>query len=227
VTEKADLDKAVRIATESVFGCSGQRCLAGSVVVGIGAAYDRLRDGLVAAARQIVVGDGQDQRTTMGPVISAAARERILGYIERGLAEGGKLLVDGRGVRVEGRPGGHWLGPSLFEGVTDEMTLAKEEVFGPVMILRRAATLDEAIAMVHRSPFANACSIITQDGAEARKFRYEIGVSMLGINIGVAAPMAFFPFGGTKQSFFGDLKAHGRDSIRFYTDAKVVISRWE
>ncbi len=227
VTPDADVDKAVRIATDSVFGCAGQRCLAGSVVVGIGDVYDRLRDGLVRAAKEIVVGDGMKPGTTMGPVVSAAAKQRITESIELGVREGGKLLLDGRGLEVAGLPKGHWLGPTLIEGVTQEMTLAREEVFGPVMVLRKAKDLDEAIAMVHASEYANACSIITDSGSAARKFQYEVGVSMLGINIGVAAPMAFFPFGGTKQSFFGDLKAHGKDSISFFTDAKVVIARWD
>jgi malonate-semialdehyde dehydrogenase (acetylating) / methylmalonate-semialdehyde dehydrogenase len=227
VAPDADASKAAAIATESVFGCAGQRCLAGSVVVGIGDVYDRLRDALVRAAREIVVGDGTDPKVTMGPVISAVARERIIRCIDQGEREGAEVLVDGRNCEVAGRPDGHWLGPTILEGVTSDMSLAKDEVFGPVMILRRAADLDEAIGMVHESPFANACSIVTDSGAAARKFQYEVGVSMLGVNIGVAAPMAFFPFGGTKQSFFGDLKAHGTDSIRFFTDAKVVISRWE
>jgi malonate-semialdehyde dehydrogenase (acetylating)/methylmalonate-semialdehyde dehydrogenase len=227
VTPDADVRKAVRIATDSVFGCSGQRCLAGSVVVGIGDVYDRLRDGLVAAAKEIVVGDGMKPGTTMGPVISAAAKQRIVEAIELGEREGGKVLLDGRKLEVAGLSKGNWLGPTIIEGVTQEMTLAREEVFGPVMVLRKAKDLDEAIGMVHKSPYANACSIVTDSGAAARKFQYEVGVSMLGINIGVAAPMAFFPFGGTKQSFFGDLKAHGSDSVRFFTDAKVVIARWD
>jgi malonate-semialdehyde dehydrogenase (acetylating)/methylmalonate-semialdehyde dehydrogenase len=172
----------------------------------------------------------------MGPVISAAARQRITAAIELGEREGGKILLDGRGLEVKGLPKGNWLGPTLIEldgptgpalGVVQDMTLAREEVFGPVMVLRRAKDLDEAIEIVHRSPYANACSIVTESGAAARKFQYEVGVSMLGVNIGVAAPMAFFPFGGAKQSFFGDLKAHGSDSIRFFTDAKVVIARWD
>lgn len=226
VNPDADPDKAANIAIDSVFGCAGQRCLAGSVVVGIGEVYDRLRDALVRAANEIVVGDGMDPKTTMGPVISAQARERISRAIAVGEQEGGKLLVDGRNRKVPGRDNGHWLGPTIIESVAAEMTVAREEIFGPVMVLRKAADLDEAIAMVRENPFANACSIITDSGPAARKFQHEVGVSMLGINVGVAAPMAFFPFGGTKQSFFGDLKAHGRDSIRFFTDAKVVISRW-
>jgi len=226
VMPDAPTERGVRIATDSVFGCSGQRCLAGSVVVGVGDGYDKLKEGLMAAANAIVVGDGFKEGVSMGPVISAAAKERISAAIDTAEAQGANILVDGRNKTVEGCEGGHWLGPTLINGVTSEMTLAKEEVFGPVMALRKAASLDEAIAMVHASEYANACSIVTDDGGAARQFKYEVGVSMLGVNIGVAAPMAFFPFGGTKASLLGDLKAHGTDSIRFYTDAKVVISRW-
>ncbi|MBL4685416.1 MAG: CoA-acylating methylmalonate-semialdehyde dehydrogenase [Nannocystaceae bacterium] len=226
VMPDAPTKRGVSVAIDSVFGCAGQRCLAGSVVVGVGDGYDKLRDGLVAAANEIVVGDGLKDGVGMGPVISAEAKARIVKAIDLAEREGGKILVDGRNKTVEGYEGGHWLGPTLIENVTADMTLAKEEVFGPVMALRKAKDLDEAIAMVHASQFANACSIVTDDGGAARQFKYEVGVSMLGINIGVAAPMAFFPFGGTKASLFGDLKAHGSDSIRFFTDTKVVISRW-
>jgi malonate-semialdehyde dehydrogenase (acetylating)/methylmalonate-semialdehyde dehydrogenase len=226
VTPDADVAKAVRIATDSVFGCSGQRCLAGSVVVGIGDVYDRLRDGLVAAAKEIVVGDGMKPGTMMGPVISAAARQRIAEAIAIGEREGAKVLLDGRGLEVAGLPRGHWMGPTLIENVTQEMTLAREEVFGPVMVLRKARDLDEAIEMVRRSPYANACSIVTESGAAARKFQYEVGVSMLGVNIGVAAPVAWFPFSGWKDSIDGDLHANGGDAVEFYTRKKVVTSRW-
>ncbi len=226
VMPDADLAMACEIATESVFGCAGQRCLAGSVVVGIGSAYERLADALVRAAKALVIGDGGDARTVMGPLVSARQRERVIAYIDQAITQGAVPLIDGRAVGVPSLPRGHFLGPTIFAEVRDEMTIARDEVFGPVMILRRAADLDEAIAMVRRSEYANACSIVTQSGAAARKFRHEVGVSMLGVNIGVAAPMAFFPFGGHKSSFFGDLKAHGADAIRFFTDAKVVISRW-
>lgn len=226
VMPDAPTERGVRIAIDSVFGCAGQRCLAGSVVVGVGDGYDRLKDGLIRAANEIVVGDGMKEGVSMGPVISPAAKERITQAIAQAESEGGKVLVDGRNKTVEGYTRGNWMGPTLVENVTAEMSLAKAEVFGPVMALRKAKDLDEAIGMVRQSEFANACSIVTDSGAAARQFKYDVGVSMLGINIGVAAPMAFFPFGGTKASFFGDLKAHGTDSIRFFTDAKVVISRW-
>ncbi len=226
VMPDADLDEAVAVAIESCFGCAGQRCLAGSTVVGVGAAHDQLRTRLVKAARAIKVGDGLDPASKMGPVISARHKERVLSYIEAGTREGADLLVDGRDVKVSGRPQGHWVGPTLFDGVTPEMRIGREEIFGPVMAVSRAGSVEDAIALVRRSEFANATSIFTKSGRAAREFRYGVGVSMIGVNIGVAAPMAFFPFGGTKGSFFGDLKAHGKDAVRFYTDAKVVISRW-
>jgi malonate-semialdehyde dehydrogenase (acetylating) / methylmalonate-semialdehyde dehydrogenase len=226
VMPDADLDKSVAVAVESCFGCAGQRCLAGSVVVAVGEVYDELRERLVASARALVMGNGMDPGTSLGPVLSGRQKDRILSMIEKGIQEGATLALDGRKASVKGYPNGHWIGPTIFENVTDEMVLAREEVFGPVMVLRRAATLTDAIAMVRRSEFANATSIFTSSGKAARQFRHDVGVSMIGVNIGVAAPMAPFPFGGTKASFFGDTKAHGKDSIRFYTDQKVVISRW-
>jgi malonate-semialdehyde dehydrogenase (acetylating)/methylmalonate-semialdehyde dehydrogenase len=226
VMPDAELDKTVATLVESCFGCAGQRCLAGSVVVAVGEVYEQLRDRLVETAKQLVVGNGLEPGVTLGPVVSGRQKDRILSAIEAGIKEGGKLLLDGRRVEVPGYPRGHFLGATIFDGVTSDMSLAREEIFGPVMVLRRAKNLDEAIAMIHASEYANATSIFTQSGKAAREFRYRAGVSMMGVNIGVAAPMAFFPFGGTKSSFFGDTKAHGKDSINFFTDQKVVISRW-
>jgi malonate-semialdehyde dehydrogenase (acetylating)/methylmalonate-semialdehyde dehydrogenase len=162
----------------------------------------------------------------MGPVISARHKEKVLSYVEAGRKDGATLLLDGRATTVDKHPRGHFIGPTVFDGVQPEMTIGKEEIFGPVASVTHVGSLDEGIDMVQRSGFANATSIFTQSGKAAREFRYRVGVSMIGVNIGVAAPMAFFPFGGTKGSFFGDLKAHGEDSIEFYTDKKVVISRW-
>jgi malonate-semialdehyde dehydrogenase (acetylating)/methylmalonate-semialdehyde dehydrogenase len=226
VMPDADLDRTVAIATESCFGCTGQRCLAGSVIVGVGDVYEELRDRLVRAAKELVLGNGLDPRVTMGPVVSSRHKDRVLSYIEKGVQEGARLLLDGRDVTVKNHPDGHWLGPTVFEVDDGETTLAREEVFGPVLTLRRADSLDHAVAMVRESEYANATSLFTRSGKAAREFRYSVGVSMIGINIGVAAPMAFFPFGGQKGSFYGDTKAHGKESIRFYTDQKVVISRW-
>ncbi len=226
VMPDADLDRAVSIASESVFGCAGQRCLAGSVIVGTGDIYEPLRDGIMNAAKKLKLGNGLDDGVTMGPVISKKHKERVLEYIESGVSEGATLAVDGRNPKVSGLPKGQFVGASVFEDVDSSMRIGREEIFGPVATVSRAQTLDDAIAQVHGSEYANAVSIFTQSGRAAREFRYRVGVSMIGVNIGVAAPMAFFPFGGTKGSFFGDLKAHGKDAIEFYTDKKVVISRW-
>jgi len=226
VMPDADMDRAVANISESLFGCAGQRCLAGSVVVAAGKAYEPFRDKLIGAAKDLRLGYGLDPGITMGPVISARHKEKVLSYVEAGRKEGATLLLDGRSSKVDQHPRGHFVGPTVFDGVQPDMTIGKEEIFGPVASVTHVSNLDEGIEMVHRSGFANATSIFTQSGKAAREFRYRVGVSMIGVNIGVAAPMAMFPFGGTKGSFFGDLKAHGDDSIEFYTDKKVVISRW-
>jgi len=226
VMPDADMDRAVANVTESMFGCAGQRCLAGSVVVAAGKAYEPFRDKLLSAAKDLRLGYGLEPGVNMGPVISARHKEKVLSYVEAGRKDGATLLLDGRGTKVEKHPRGHFVGPTVFDGVQPDMTIGKEEIFGPVASVTHVSNLDEGIEMVQRSGFANATSIFTQSGKAAREFRYRVGVSMIGVNIGVAAPMAFFPFGGTKGSFFGDLKAHGQDSVEFYTDKKVVISRW-
>jgi len=218
-------EPSVANATASVFGCAGQRCLAGSVVVAVGEAYDWVKSGIVAEAKKIVVGNGLDADTVMGPVISQASKDRIAAMIQVGQDEGAELLMDGR-EHPMAKAGGYYLGPTIFDKVRPEMRIAQEEVFGPVLCIMHAKDLDEAIEWTNRSVYGNAASIFTQSGAAAREFKYRVGPAMLGINIGVAAPMAFFPFGGAKASFFGNTKAHGQDSIDFYTDRKVVISRW-
>ncbi|HEX9688999.1 MAG TPA: aldehyde dehydrogenase family protein, partial [Thermoanaerobaculia bacterium] len=172
------------------------------------------------------VGDGMEKGVSMGPVISARHRERVLGYIEKGVEEGATLVVDGRKLRVAGNEKGFFLGPTLFDDVTPSMTIGHEEIFGPVASITPVKTLDEAIEVMHAHPNANATSIFTSSGKAAREFARHASASMVGVNIGVAAPMAYFPFGGAKDSFFGDLKVHGRDAYEFYTDKKVVISRW-
>jgi malonate-semialdehyde dehydrogenase (acetylating)/methylmalonate-semialdehyde dehydrogenase len=226
VMPDADMARAASVSTESCFGCAGERCLANSVVLGVGEAYDAIVSRLVDEAKRIVVGDGSEPGVTMGPVISAAHREKVLGYIEKGLAEGATLALDGRGYRHPKHPEGYYLGPSIFTDVKADMTIAREEIFGPVLCVMRAKDFDEAVEIVRAHDLGNASSIFTSSGKWAREYRWRVEPSMLGVNIGVAAPMAFFPFGGAKGSFYGDLKAHGRDSIEFYTDKKVVITRW-
>jgi len=226
VMPDADMDRAVANVSESLFGCAGQRCLAGSVVVAAGKAYEPFRERLLSAAKDLRLGYGLEPGVNMGPVVSAKHKEKVLSYVEAGRKDGATLLLDGRTTKVEKHPRGHFVGPTVFDGVQPDMTIGKEEIFGPVAAVTHVSNLDEGIDLVQRSGFANATSIFTQSGKAAREFRYRVGVSMIGVNIGVAAPMAFFPFGGTKGSFFGDLKVHGQDSIEFYTDKKVVISRW-
>ncbi|HET7225432.1 MAG TPA: CoA-acylating methylmalonate-semialdehyde dehydrogenase [Candidatus Eisenbacteria bacterium] len=227
VMPDADMPRAAQISTESCFGCAGERCLANSVVLAVGDAYDGIKTRLVDEAKRLVVGNGEAPGVTMGPLITQQHRDKVVGYIEQGLAEGAKLLLDGRTFRApDGHGDGYWLGPTIFERVTPGMTIAREEIFGPVLCLMRANDFDEAVEIVRAHELGNATSIFTSSGKWAREYRYRVEPSMLGVNIGVAAPMAFFPFGGAKHSFFGDLKAHGRDAIEFFTDKKVVISRW-
>ena len=226
VMPDAVMERSIDIITESFYGCAGERCLAGSILVPVGDAYRETRDRLVASAKALKVGDGAQPGVTMGPVISARHRERVVHYIEKGVTEGAELLVDGRETRVADRPNGYYLGPTIFDAVSLKMTIGHEEIFGPVASICPVASLDEAIALMHAHPNANATSIFTSSGKAAREFSKYADASMVGVNIGVAAPMAYFPFGGAKDSFFGDLKAHGRDAFEFYTDKKVTISRW-
>jgi malonate-semialdehyde dehydrogenase (acetylating)/methylmalonate-semialdehyde dehydrogenase len=226
VMPDADLDRTTEIITESFFGCAGERCLAGSVLMPVGSVHAEARERLEAAAKALRVGDGAEKGVGMGPVISAGHRARVIGYIEKGIAEGAKLVLDGRGTTVAGRPGGYFLGPTLFDGVTPSMAIGREEIFGPVASITPVKTLEDAIAVMQAHPNANATSIFTSSGKAAREYARLATASMVGVNIGVAAPMAQFPFGGARDSFFGDLKAQGRDAYEFYTDKKVVMSRW-
>lgn len=209
----------------SCFGSAGQRCLAGSLVITVGDVHDRFLAALRAAAVGLRVGNGAEPGVDMGPVISPQARDRVVRYIERGEREGAALVLDGRDAIPEASPG-CFLGPTIFDGVTPDMALASDEIFGPLVAIIRAENLDEAIGIIERSPYGNAASIFTQSGAAGREFRYRAPVGNVGINVGVAAPMAYFPFSGAKDSFFGTLHAQGRDAIDFYCERKVVITRW-
>jgi malonate-semialdehyde dehydrogenase (acetylating)/methylmalonate-semialdehyde dehydrogenase len=224
VMPDADMAHTTNNVCESAFGCAGERCLAASVILTVGDAHGPVREGLKRHMEAIVIGDGSQPGVTMGPVINAASKERILSYIEQGVAEGAELVVDGRAAEVPDQ--GFFVGPTLFDNVTPDMKIASEEIFGPVLCIQRVESLDEALAITKAQPLANANSIFTSSGAAARQFRYEVDASMAGVNIGVAAPMSFFSFGGAKGSFFGDLKAHGREAFDFFTDRKVLISRW-
>ena len=224
VMPDADMEHAIPVIAESFYGCAGERCLAGSVLVPVGPAHAEARDRLVEAARTMTVGDGLDPGVQMGPVISARHRERVMGYVEQGIAEGASLVLDGR-TRTLPRDG-FFVGPSVFDAVLPSMRIGHEEIFGPVATVSPVKTLDEAFRLMESHPNANATSIFTSSGKAARDFAHRATASMVGVNIGVAAPMAYFPFGGARDSFFGDLKVHGRDAFEFYTDKKVTISRW-
>ncbi len=226
VLPDADYDRVTKAVIASIFGSTGQRCLAGSVIIGVEDAYEPMREGIVESASSLRLGYALDDDVDMGPVISGRHRNRVAGFIEQGTSEGAKLLLDGRGASVEKHPKGNWIGPTVFDDVQPEMVIGREEIFGPVANLHHASSLDEAITLIHRNQYGNATSIFTSSGRAAREFRYRAGISMIGVNIGVAAPMAFFPFGGSRGSFYGDLKAQGRDAIDFYTDKRVVISTW-
>ena len=226
VMPDAVIDRTVAAILTSAYGTAGQRCLAGSLVVAVGDVYEPLKAELVRAASRIKVGDGLDESTQMGPVVSKKSLDRILSYIEKGLAEGARLLLDGRKVKVEGYPNGCFVGPTLFDRVRPEMTIAREEIFGPVLGIVRVDTFDEAVATIEALPYGNAASLFTSSGKWAREFRYRVPCGNVGINVGIAAPIASFPFAGMKDSFFGDLHGQGRDAIQFFTDRKVVITRW-
>ncbi|OGO18124.1 MAG: methylmalonate-semialdehyde dehydrogenase (acylating) [Chloroflexi bacterium RBG_16_48_8] len=220
------LNQTIPSIMTSSFGTSGQRCLSGSLVVAVGEVYEPLKEKILEAASQIKVGYGLDETVQMGPVVSKKSLDRILGYIEKGLEEGATLSLDGRGVTVENYPDGNFLGPTIFSDVTPEMTIAQDEIFGPVLGIIPVDSFDEAMDVIHRSPFGNAASLFTTSGKWAREFKYRVQVGNIGINIGIAAPIASFPFSGMKDSFFGDLHGQGRDAIQFFTERKVVISRW-
>ena len=226
VMPDCDLDKSVANLIDSIYGCAGERCLAASIVLTVGDIHEPLKRKLVEAAKKLKIGNGLSESVTLGPVISQKHKERVISYIEQGIKDGAALVLDGRKPQVAGNLRGFFLGPTVFDNVTPEMTISREEIFGPVACLMKVNDIDEALRVIQQGEYGNATSIFTQSGKAVRKFKYEAGISMIGVNIGVPAPMAFFMFGGAKRSFFGDLKAYGRDGIEFYTDKRIIISRW-
>jgi malonate-semialdehyde dehydrogenase (acetylating) / methylmalonate-semialdehyde dehydrogenase len=226
VMPDADLDSAADALVSAAYGSSGQRCMAISTVVAVGAAGDALVDKVVERARGLRTGPGLDPESEMGPLVTEAAREKVAGLVETGVREGAKLVLDGRGLSVAGHERGFFLGPCLFDEVTPEMTIYREEVFGPVLIVLRAADISEAIELISRNPYGNGTAIFTSSGAAARKFQNEVQAGMVGVNVPIPVPMAFYSFGGWKQSLFGDIHVHGPEGVAFYTHGKVVTSRW-
>jgi malonate-semialdehyde dehydrogenase (acetylating)/methylmalonate-semialdehyde dehydrogenase len=223
VMPDANLDNAVANIIGAAFGSAGERCMACSVVVAVGEIAEPLTQKLLAAADALKMGNGLDQGVFLGPVIRAQHKERTEEYIRIGMEEGARLLRDGRKDR---REEGYFIGPTLFDEVTPEMAIWREEIFAPVLSIMRADNLDEAIAIANRSEFANGACLFTDSAAAIRRFREEIDSGMLGINLGVPAPMAFFPFSGYKHSFYGDLHANGKDGVEFYTRKKMVTARY-
>lgn len=225
VMPDADIDLTTQIITDSVYGCAGQRCLAASNIITIGE-HRTITDSLIAAASNRITGNGLDKEVEMGPVITAESKERVLQLIELGINEGGKLIVDGRKPSFQGSEKGNFIQPTIIENVPSHGTLAKTEIFGPVMSLMHMDSLEQAISFINQNNYGNMACIFTGSGLYARKFRNEAEAGNIGINIGVAAPVAQFPFSGWKDSFYGDLHGQGMHAIEFFTQTKVVIERW-
>jgi malonate-semialdehyde dehydrogenase (acetylating)/methylmalonate-semialdehyde dehydrogenase len=226
VLPDADLELAADSLVSAGYGSAGQRCMAVSVAVAVGAVAEPLIERVRQRIAALTVGDGLDPASEMGPLVSARHLEKVRGYVDAGVAEGAELLDDGRGLVVADRDGGHFIGPTLFDHVRPGMTIYDEEIFGPVLLVVRAETYDDAIALVNASPYGNGAAIFTNDGGAARQFEQDVSAGMVGVNVPIPVPMAYHSFGGWKDSLFGDLHVHGPDGVRFYTRGKVVTRRW-
>lgn len=228
VMPDADIGKTVEALSTAAFGCAGERCMAGSTAITVGAAAELLLPSLVTAARAIKVGrtDRPGMQPDMGPVITAEHRDKVLSLVASGEKEGAKIICDGRGVKIPEAPRGFYLGATIVDGVAANMTLAREEVFGPVLNVMRMDDLDRAIELTNASAFGNGAAIFTNSGQAAREFKHRVKAGMVGINVGVPATMAMFPFAGWDDSFHGDLHIQGREAVQFYTQQKVITTRW-
>jgi len=226
VLPDADMDLAADSAVSAGFGSAGERCMAISVLVTVGDAADRLIPKIQQRMAKLKVAAGTDPGADMGPLVTKEHHARVKGYVDKGAAEGATLLVDGRDLKVPGHEHGYFLGPCLFDHVTRDMTIYKDEIFGPVLSVVRAATYVEAMSLINENPWANGVAIFTNDGGAARRFQNEVQVGMVGINVPIPVPMAYYSFGGWKSSLFGDSHVHGKEGIHFYTRGKVVTSRW-
>ncbi|WP_020573375.1 CoA-acylating methylmalonate-semialdehyde dehydrogenase [Actinopolymorpha alba] len=226
VLPDADLEFAADHITAAAYGSAGQRCMAISAVVAVGAAGDALVEKLRTRAETVRVGPGEDDTAEMGPVVTREARDRIASYVDTGVSEGAAVVVDGRGLRLEGHEDGFFVGPSLLDQVTPAMKVYQDEIFGPVLVVLRAETLEDAIELVNANPYGNGVAIFTSGGEAARTFQRKVSVGMIGVNVPIPVPMAFYSFGGWKDSLFGDRHIHGPEGVGFYTRAKAVTSRW-
>jgi malonate-semialdehyde dehydrogenase (acetylating)/methylmalonate-semialdehyde dehydrogenase len=226
VLPDADLELAADAAVSAGYGSAGERCMAISVVVAVGAIADELVDAIRTRTEALVTGPGGDPGSEMGPLVTATHRDRVARYVDEGIGEGARLVVDGRGVVVEGHSDGFFLGPCLFDDVTAAMSIYRDEIFGPVLSVVRVADYDGAARLLSENPYANGVAIFTRDGGAARRFEREVDAGMVGVNVPIPVPMAYYAFGGWKQSLFGDTHVHGPEGVHFYTRAKVVTSRW-
>lgn len=226
VLEDAPIERTAVGIINAAFGCAGERCMALPVVVVQESVADRLVEAIVEQAGKIVVGPAYERTTTMGPVVNQAHRESVLGWIRKGLEEGARLVLDGRNVQVPGYGKGFYIGPTIFDHVTPDMTVGDCEIFGPVLCIRRVKDFQEGLKIMNRNPFANGSVIFTQNGHYAREFARHTHGGMVGVNVGIPVPVGMFPFSGHKDSFIGDLHCLGKDGYRFYTETKVVTSRW-
>ena len=222
----ADADTTVKIIADSAFGCAGQRCLAASVVITIDKASEIFTGKIVDAAINRKTGNGMDNGIEMGPVITKESKARIEKLIQKGVDDGAELLLDGRGIKVAGYEKGNFIGPTILGNMNTESEVFKTEIFGPVLAIINVKSLEDAISLINSNRYGNSACIFTRSGAAARKFRRDVLAGNIGINIGIAAPMAFFPFSGWKESFFGDLHGQSHHAVEFYTQTKVVIERW-
>ncbi|WP_243082006.1 CoA-acylating methylmalonate-semialdehyde dehydrogenase [Streptomyces sp. 891-h] len=225
VLPDADLDQAADAVVNAGFGSAGERCMAISAVVAVGAAADELVAKIAERARDIRTGDGT-RGCDMGPLVTAAHRDRVASYVDQAERDGARLVVDGRQVRADGGQDGFWLGPTLLDNVTTEMSCYTDEIFGPVLSVLRAESYDEALELVNSNPYGNGTAIFTNDGGAARRFQNEVEVGMVGVNVPIPVPMAYYSFGGWKSSLFGDTHAHGTEGVHFFTRGKVVTTRW-
>jgi malonate-semialdehyde dehydrogenase (acetylating)/methylmalonate-semialdehyde dehydrogenase len=226
VLPDADLDYASDHLVAAAFGSAGERCMAVSATVAVGSAADALVEAVSGKASKVRVGPGRDAASEMGPVVTAAARDRIVGYIDSGQRQGARVAVDGRGLVVPGFENGFFVGPTVIDEVTPEMDVYRDEIFGPVLSVLRADSVDEAIRLVNANPYGNGTAVFTSSGEAARRFMRGVHVGMIGINVPIPVPMAYYSFGGWKDSLFGDKHVHGPEGVSFYTRAKVVTSRW-
>jgi malonate-semialdehyde dehydrogenase (acetylating)/methylmalonate-semialdehyde dehydrogenase len=226
VLPDADLDAAADAAVSAGYGSAGERCMAISVVVAVDPVGDDLVAAIAERTAKVVVGDGRDPASEMGPLVTGVHRDRVVGHVDAGEAAGAEVVLDGRGLVVDGREGGFWVGPTLLDRVTTDMSVYTEEIFGPVLCVVRAGSYEEAVGLVRSNPYGNGVAVFTRDGGAARRFTFEIEAGMVGINVPIPVPMAYYSFGGWGDSLFGDTHVHGSEGVHFYTRGKVVTSRW-